>query len=1492
MASLKDLASRVKNYLRNANDDYTIAKSNLASKLWQPAVNIQKSIERGDQLTRFKQPQSVVQQKPVTSFTNAALDIGQRFINTPLQTGYDVTRAMKSPKGYQPVGDAAKFGRELVTLGTTLPRKETRNQITPQLIQAAKQGFKAFRPVMEARGFTNSPTSIAAYPMLSAGLSYGGGRISGQTPQQAKKGAVISAGESFERAPTIAGVTSITNPIIEKLTYGKPFTQRAFMKSALNVLEGMGINPFIERPVTEDVVVDAVLPVIFEGGGEAFKVAKPQLYNALRNSLKRGEIDNADDIISKLSQQGIKVRLKYWEPFKETFAKSLKDERGEINLGANLSRATANDMIDNHISKAERYMNAGDYSKAKDNLDIADKIFKDNIDDSGKIDTKVASLYQQLEDMTNKAPTVNEILKGESGVMRPGAKVEVPQMFKKEKFSLSKADANKLDKLRKTLGYEKRNVRSFEDMKDMADELGTTPQRLLNDITNKRITDSEVIALGNVIGTSTKRISKLTKELGKTPNDLNIKAQISAEEQLLNQAIAKRISGGTEAGRSVVAFKILANKTMEPVYWLDKAKRQVGEGKELNADNVEAINRLIKDKDRLGLATYISSLGESTASEKFLALWKAGLLSGPKTHLRNIISNSVFGTLETIKDAPATAFDKVRSAITGNPRAKTFTVGTVTDQGKGFIKGAKIAKDMMSGGTDPRDIAKIEIYKPIRFGDSKGGKAAQAFVNTIFNSLGAEDKVFREMAFSKSIREQATLEGINKSLSAEEVSKLIENPTESMSKVAMDDSLYATFNNDNSLSNAIRGAKARGGTKVSFVMDMIAPFTRTPTNVAKAFLDYSPGGVALTAVKKIINKSSVSDRELAEAFGRTAAGATVIWAGYTLAENGLVSGPSPSSPSERSQKEIEKKLDNAVFINGRWRSINAISPFGNLILLGASFFDTGSVSKTAKYGVKSLTEQTFLKGLSGALQSINEPDRYGGGFIEGLSGSMSPNWLKSIARGIDVDENGNRIVRDPQNAVESLQQNLPFLRSGVTPKTTALGDTKTYEGGFIRDILDPFLSTSPSEDPVVKEFSRVGYDLNKVGDTLTIDGEKVNLTPIEADAYQRLVGSYVRDAMNELMNDPKYQSMSEDKQLTAVEKTVTDAKTAARDAYKEDRPNPITGNALKIYSGLSGGYESTNSQSKFEKLLTYGNGLFKDPEGTASAIINGAPIIKVSGDAVITERMKSLSTLDEGNQDTEVDHIIPKALGGTDKETNLQIISKQDNRAKGVIDKYLSDQLKAGEITKLEAQEMSLNWRYYVDNLPSKEKKQVENILSEPVTERTTTSSMPTLGVYSILNEETGKTTEIDLSKPIDKPKLTGLKELDAKLISSYNGKIASRINQIEKVYLDGQVSAKVANDAIAALKDRKISTSKSGSKRKGVKVSMPKITTKKVNIKSYNTDLPALNIPQPPKIKFSKIPNLNIAQPKGLNFKIKEYGAYKPAKFTNTLTGDLTKLL
>jgi hypothetical protein len=903
----------------------------------------------------------------------------------------------------------------------------------------------------------------------------------------------------------------------------------------------------------------------------------------------------------------------------------------------------------------------------------------------------------------------------------------VKQEFKTKKFDLSKTNQQKIDKLRKTLGYETRTVRSFEDMRDIAEELGTSPEKLLKDIETGRITDAQVVALSDVISTSTERIGKLNKQLKKSPTDEVLQRAITREEAMLEQALRKYIKGGTEAGRAVVAYKIIANKTLEPTYWLAKAQKQLGEGKTLNAETIEAIRTMIQNKDRQALANFVSLLGESTIGEKAVAIWKAGLLTSVRTHLTNMLSNTTFGVMETLKDIPATAFDIGVSKFRGGQRSKSFGRKTLTGTGKGVKEGGQQAVDYLKTGIDPNDANKFDINRPIRFGNTKAGRAAQWYVDRVFRTLGAEDKVFRQAAFHRSLADQAMATAKNKKLTAGELDDLIANPTPEMLETATKEAGYTTFTNDNRVSSVISKAKSGLG-GWGKLMDVILPFVKTPTNVVKAAIDYTPPKAAIDVVRKIAKGDVVSQREAANAFGRGVVGTSVIAAGYALAEADKIQTASPAGEADRSQMYLEGRQPNSMLLNGQWVSISKVSPVGNLLVIGAEIYKARETSKNWLEGAtqatlasaKSLTEQSFLKGLSEGLGALNDPEAGVQQFVEGALGGLVPNIIKDVARGKDD------IMRQPDTTLDKITVGIPGLREELPPRYDALGNA-IPENNLLTTMLNPFNPKKATNDPVILEMKRVGYSLNYVGDTIS----NQKLTPEQQRAYQVLAGAKVRERLVPLMESEEYLSSDIDEQNSLIKKAVDKAKDDAREEIKPLLESIKPGSDRGGAKAAEYENEAAPEQSKLSRIIEAAS---TDPIRTADVLLSGEPIRKTDGGMVIAERQKGLSSYDMGNKGTQVDHKKALSLEGSNKRSNMMILTNEENQRKGRVETYLGNQVKNGTISKKEAQKRAENWREEYKKLQTDKK-------TEPVV--TTNTKVTNEYAYT---DKSGDKKTIDIS--------------------------------------------------------------------------------------------------------------------------------------------------
>ena len=721
-----------------------------------------------------------------------------------------------------------------------------------------------------------------------------------------------------------------------------------------------------------------------------------------------------------------------------------------------------------------------------------------------------------------------------------GSKV-VKQVFRSDKLNLDKEQTKAIEDRLVALNMTTRKVRTFADMQKAAQELGTDVQTLLKEAKNNRITDKEVIALRNLINNNSELIVKLQKELELNPKNATILAnKIGMADAQINEALKKLVKGGTEAGRAVVSYRILAQKTMDPVFWLAKAQKVLG-NKAVTPEIRAGILDLIAKKDAQGLASFISMLRTPSMAEKAVTLWKAGLLTSPTTHLANIGGNLTMSALSTAADVPSTGLDMLASVFTGK-RTVTISPETITAKVKGLLSGTKEAGEYLKTGIYPASLTnKWDIPRNVTFKN----KILDGYTQAIFRSLGAEDILFRKAALSESLSEQAIVmaknEGLAGKLAKDRVRELLLNPTNEMITEAINASEYETFNNKNALGAIISGAKRSAGKAsplAETALEVIAPFSNTPSNIAARIADYSPYGFA-KAIFRLFSKETRSQANFVKDLGRAITGTSVIGVGAWLGSKGLMTGNVPSSASARDQFYAEGKQANSILLGDHWYQLNRISPVGNLLAIGANFNELsinqsgpGLASSAVASSVKNLTDQTFLMGVSGAISAVNDPAAGGQKYIEQTASSVVPTVIGRLTKTIDPR------LRLPDGIWQTIENKIPGVQKNIPLRRDIFGNSVVGASGKLA-LIDPFGVSSEVNNPVIEEAKHIGSFIGLPSQTIS----GIKLSNAEYSLYQKAQGKILEQTMNKLITSPDYLKLTNDKRGDMFDKTVTSVRT-------------------------------------------------------------------------------------------------------------------------------------------------------------------------------------------------------------------------------------------------------------------------------------------------------------------------------------------------------------
>lgn len=774
--------------------------------------------------------------------------------------------------------------------------------------------------------------------------------------------------------------------------------------------------------------------------------------------------------------------------------------------------------------------------------------------------------------------TIRELRKMGGGpeIPAPSAVEELKPGFDEiaKGFSLNKSGEDILKETLEKSSYQKKTI-TWDETKDIAEGLGLRASDLVKKKADK-LSGSEILAIRDIINQNVDFVSQAQQKIkqgGLTPTVVDdLERKISVAMGQTQELTNKFLEARSAAGRTLNSLKIIANRNMEPANWMAIAQRVRG-GQELTDDIAQNIIDLTSTNDRVGLVDYIASLQKASLKEKGANLWKAGLLTSFRTHEANIIGNTAMSGLESVKDIPATVVDWGTSLFTGERTKALAPIKKGIAGAEGTISGIKKGAKYLKTGVDVDDLlTKYDIPRQINYDNP----IIQTYVDAVYRSLGAADKVFKTRMMQRSLMEDAIVQAKNAVTSGEiakegmneMVQQLYKNPTNEMVKSAIDAAEYVTLQSKNKLASSISRFKK----EFPVLGEFIVPFSKTPANIAKTIVDYSPAGFIKTIMKQ---SGAFNQKELAEGLGRAITGSSIIGLGALLASKGKMTGIFPEEEGKRNVMYASGQRPQAVKLGDTWVQINRIAPVGNLLVLGAELYEqfaggveegetTGEAAAStalkspATFG-KMLTEQTFLKGLSGTLQAVTEQGRYAQSFAENLVSSMVPNIMGDVARGIDP-----RLLEEKGTLAEQIQQaaisKVPFATKKVPARKDIFGRDVTVLGAkpgeertagettvdFLSSLFNPFITGKESKNPVLQELKNINASsLIPEKETLEFEGVEgsIKLKPETQQKYTEVTGAYYYKLLKALMSTAAYDSLNKEQK----QKMISNAYQKARD---------------------------------------------------------------------------------------------------------------------------------------------------------------------------------------------------------------------------------------------------------------------------------------------------------------------------------------------------------
>lgn len=625
--------------------------------------------------------------------------------------------------------------------------------------------------------------------------------------------------------------------------------------------------------------------------------------------------------------------------------------------------------------------------------------------------------------------------------------------------------------------------------------------------------------------------------------------------------------------------------------------------------------------------------GKRSLSEMWNAWRYLAMLGNPKTHLRNIIGNTTHYMVTEAKDALGAvlegATDKTNRAFGGEGIERTKALLTADDNNL-VARTAQDADDVAYAALNDSG-SKYNVKNEIdRARNSFNNKAMSKLDDFNSNLLDKEDYSALKRKYSKSLARYLKANGADESIfdATDEASKAL---LDKARVYAIDQAKQATFHEYSKAAEALTQFSQKlqeGNAAAKFggaMIEGLVPFKKTPINILKQAIKYSPVSLA-KAIKTMGEAISSGNKTATDAIEDLASGLTgtgIMALGYFLASQGLLTGKANENYDVDNAESEQGKQNYAIKIGNKTYTLDWLAPFSLPLFVGSEMHDLMSngfedeADAVDKFFTslatisEPITEMSMLQGIQNALNELSYSRESVLGTLAsnttlGYLSQGIPTLAGQVARAIDptrrstYSDKDSGFKRQFDRTWQKTKNKIPFLSGMQEPYVGYKGEGQQNIGlagamfgdNFATRIADQMLSPgyykegniTPVDEEMNRLYQETGVDIypnvssGKVGDN--------RLSKEDFTKYQELYGKNTNDFYNEMIKSNDYYNLDDSQKAELL----NDMKTLSRYiADKEIGGKDVPTNYKKVYeayktNGVKGVVDYYNTKAKADAL--------------------------------------------------------------------------------------------------------------------------------------------------------------------------------------------------------------------------------------------------------------------------------------------------------------------
>ncbi len=659
------------------------------------------------------------------------------------------------------------------------------------------------------------------------------------------------------------------------------------------------------------------------------------------------------------------------------------------------------------------------------------------------------------------------------------------------------------------------------------------------------------------------------------------------------------------------AFKIMVEKRSKD--WIDKNKSKFS----LTKEDMEFIERRVlqasilpEGRDKaVCMAEIAARLQDKLPPERsqgFKAWQRISMLLNPKTNVRNILGNATIAPVFIASDFFGTGIDKLISKKTGIRTTGMFGSAGLKENAKAFKKGAWETLDDFKRHINTRnqELNRFDLNTKNMTGKSFNenhngflakqlndcAKVLNALDRMTSFCLEMGDRPFYEMWFVNSINNQMKLNNVKE-------------PTPEMITIASAEALQRTWQDSNSYVTMVQNIKqGLNGLNIHGygLGDVFVKFTKTPANLTKAIVDFSPVGLVKGLSVDAVNfknavetgrADAITQKKFVDSLSKGIAGTLMYILFAALAANGLITG---AGDEDKDANAMEKYIlgvpEYSIKLFGKWWSYEWMQPVGGTMAIIADYMQNKeenpgnewyeNIIEAIRAGGEVLYNQSFMQ----SLQTLFTADGIIDGVVSGVLDDPSvliPQFISQIASATDKYRRVTYSNKNPwETALNKVKVKLPGLRQTLEIDKDILGrDIENSQDNFFDAFLNPantyIVSNNDVTDELYNLYKSTGDKTvipRKAANSVTVKGQTHYFEIKEKNQYQKVMGETTGEILEDIFKSDEYKTLTDSEKVKLINNVFNYAVAMAK------------AETVIYYDVLSAIYGDALSETKYNSL--------------------------------------------------------------------------------------------------------------------------------------------------------------------------------------------------------------------------------------------------------------------------------------------------------------------